>query len=71
MDVPNHCRLVIGGLLVLMIAGCRGAMQLEESDHLTVLSRQLMKGSSPSARGEFAIRTLTPSASDVQRGHAP
>ena len=59
MDVPNHRRLVIGGLLVLMIAGCRGAMRLEESDHLTVLSRQLMRGSSPSARGEFAVRTLT------------
>ena len=59
MHVPNHRRLVLGGLLVLVIAGCRGALQLEESDHPTVLSRQLMTGSSPSARGELAVRTLT------------
>ncbi len=46
MDVPSHHRLVIGGLLVLTMAGCRGAVQLEESDHPTVLARQLMQGSS-------------------------
>ena len=59
MDVPSHHRLVIGALLVLTMAGCRGAVQLERSDHPTVLSRQLMQGSSPSSRGVFAVRTLT------------
>ena len=59
MDVPSYRCLAIGGMLVCAIAGCRGAVQLEESDHPTVLSRQLMESSSPSARGNFAVRTLT------------
>ncbi len=59
MDVPSHHRLVVGGLLVLAIAGCRGAVQLVDSDHPTVLARQLMEGSSPSSRGDFTVRTLT------------
>ena len=57
--MPSHCRIVVMGMLVLAVAGCRGALQLEESDHPTVLARQLMEGSSPSSRGEFAVRTLT------------
>ena len=59
MPVPRCCRSVVVGLLVLAVAGCRGAVQLEESDHPTVLARQLMVGSSPSARGGLAVRTLT------------
>jgi dienelactone hydrolase len=59
MYVQSHHRFVFGGLLVFTIAGCRGAVQLEESDHPTVLARQLMESSSPSARGTFTVRTLT------------
>ena len=59
MDIPSYHRPVMAGLLVLAIVGCRGAVQLEESDHPTVLARQLMDGSSPSSRGGFAVRTLT------------
>lgn len=36
MNILHHRRLVIGGLLVLMIAACRGTMQLEESDRAMV-----------------------------------
>ena len=59
MDVPNHRRLVIGGLLFLMIAGCRASLQLEVSDHETVLAEQLLPGPSPSSRGPYGVRTLT------------
>jgi dienelactone hydrolase len=59
MDVPNHRRLVIGGLLFLLIAGCRASLQLEVSDHETVLAEQLLPGPSPSSRGPYGVRTLT------------
>ena len=59
MDVPSHRRLVIGGLLFLMIAGCRASLQLEVSDHETVLAQQLLPGPSPSSRGPYGVRTLT------------
>ena len=59
MDVPSHRRLVIGGLLFLMIAGCRASLQLEVSDHETVLAEQLLPGPSPSSRGPYGVRTLT------------
>jgi dienelactone hydrolase len=45
-------------LLTLALAGCFGALQLEESDHPVVLSRQVMQGPSPSAPGDHAVQTL-------------
>ena len=59
MDVRSHHRLVGTALLALAVVGCRGAVQLEESDYPTVLALQLMTGSSPSSRGAFSVRTLT------------
>ena len=50
--------LVFGGLGVLALGGCRAALRLEEVDHATVLSRQLLDGPSPSALGEYGVSTL-------------
>ncbi len=59
MDVPNRFRVTLAALALTAISGCRGALQLEQSDYPTVLSQQLLTASSPSARGSFSVRTLT------------
>ena len=53
-----HVALVSCGSTVLVLGGCRAALQLEKSDHPTVLSRQLLNGPSPSSPGEYGVRTL-------------
>ncbi len=59
MNVRSYRRVAVGGLLLLTMPGCRSAVHLEESDHPTVLAQQLMHGSSPSARGPYAVLRLT------------
>ena len=59
MSVRRHRRVAIGAVLLIAVMGCRPAVRLEDSDHPTVLAQQLMRGSSPSARGSHAVLTLT------------
>ena len=58
MHIPSRASVVWTSLIVLTV-GCRGALQLEVSDHETVLAEQLLAGPSPSSRGPFDVRTLT------------
>ena len=51
--------LSFGPSLIISVAGCRAALQLEVSDHQTVLAEQLLSGPSPSSRGRYGVRTLT------------
>ena len=52
-------RSVLWACLVVWSAGCRASLQLEVSDHETVLAEQLLPGLSPSSRGPYGVRTLT------------
>ena len=58
MHIPSR-RSVLWASLIISVAGCRAALQLEVSDHQTVLAEQLLSGPSPSSRGRYGVRTLT------------
>ena len=52
-------RSVVWASLVVSAVGCRASLQLEPSDHETVLAEQLLPGPSPSSPGPYRVQTLT------------
>ncbi len=57
--VSEFTRPVLWVTLVVSAVGCRASLQLEPSDHETVLAEQLLPGPSPSSPGPYSVRTLT------------
>ncbi len=51
-------RPLLAAATVLLVAGCRSAMQVSPSDAGTVLSRQLLEAPDPAADGRFSVLHL-------------
>jgi dienelactone hydrolase len=57
--VTEMRRPLLWACLIVVATGCRASLQLEPSDHETVLAEQLLPGPSPSSPGPYDVRTLT------------